>query len=64
MNPIIKLVFTLLFFSFVLEGQAQSILITGKTVDKEGAPLPGVSIVVKDEKGGASIGPVWRFSSN
>ena len=53
MNPILKLVFTLVFLC-VFEGQAQSILITGKTVDKEGAPLPGVSIVVKGSSNGTS----------
>ena len=54
MNPILKLVFSLVFFLCVFEGQAQSILITGKTVDKEGAPLPGVSIVVKGSSNGTS----------
>ena len=54
MNPILKLVFSLVFFLCVFEGQAQSILITGKTVDREGAPLPGVSIVVKGSSNGTS----------
>ena len=40
------------FFSNIIF--AQSILITGKVVDKQGQPLPGVSILLKDSNSGTS----------
>ena len=41
-----KLTISLLLFSNFI--YAQSILVTGKVVDKQGQPLPGVSILLKD----------------
>ena len=41
-----KLTIILLLFSNII--YAQSILVTGKVVDKQGQPLPGVSILLKD----------------
>ena len=47
-----KLTIILLLFSNII--YAQSILVTGKVVDKQGQPLPGVSILLKDSTTGTS----------
>ena len=47
-----KLTIFLLLFSNII--YAQSILVTGKVVDKQGQPLPGVSILLKDSSTGTS----------
>ena len=47
-----KLTIILLLFSNII--YAQSILVTGKVVDKQGQPLPGVSILLKDSNTGTS----------
>ena len=47
-----KLTIILLLFSNII--YAQSILVTGKVVDKQGQPLPGVSILLKDSNSGTS----------
>ena len=47
-----KLTISLLLFSNFI--YAQSILVTGKVVDKQGQPLPGVSILLKDSTTGTS----------
>ena len=47
-----KLTIILLLFCNII--YAQSILVTGKVVDKQGQPLPGVSILLKDSTTGAS----------
>ena len=47
-----KLTIILLLLSNII--YSQSILVTGKVVDKQGQPLPGVSILLKDSTTGTS----------
>ena len=47
-----KLTIILLLLSNII--YSQSILVTGKVVDKQGQPLPGVSILLKDSSTGTS----------
>ncbi|MBE7173507.1 MAG: TonB-dependent receptor [Williamsia sp.] len=53
---------SLLAVCLTIQSFAQTRTVTGKVTDKDGAPLPGVSVVVKGEKGGVSTNESGQFS--